>query len=210
MNKIPIKDLLNPSSKNRYFKNELKLINSKLITICSKLPNSILESEKKVRIELDNIIMKLKLIKLEGRLDKEERYLIKMSYQLATVVANFLNGIKDSTIFNTLRKSDNKLITSNNDSDVVFNVVTQKMMNTDNIKQNSYRGHRFSKQSLEVLEEWYHIHRNKPYLDKNSTEFLLKETRLSRTQIKNWVSNKRRKEKTVQVSPEILQLIKGK
>ena len=38
----------------------------------------------------------------------------------------------------------------------------------------SYRGHRFSKENLRILEEWYVTHPDKPYLDKESTEMLMK------------------------------------
>ncbi|SMN20089.1 MATALPHA2 [Maudiozyma saulgeensis] len=211
MNKIPIRDLLNPASKRRQYKPELKQINTKLIHICSSLPEGIFENIKEIKMDLHEIITKLSIIKREGRLDSEERYLIKISFQLATIVANFLNSNTQENI-KPIKEQKKKKIEKKipKEDEVVFNVVTQNMMNMDNVKQNSFRGHRFSKQNVEVLEEWYSIHKHKPYLDKKSTEVLQYQTQLSRTQIKNWVSNKRRKEKTVQVSSEILQLINGK
>lgn len=209
MNKIPIQDLLNPTSSMRYYKSDLKQINTELMYICSSLPEGIFQNIKDVKIHLHEIITKLGIIKSEGKLDNEERYLIKISFQLATIVANFLKGINEEKKLNKVSKKK-KQGKSSKEEEVVFNVVTQNMMNMDNVKQNSFRGHRFSKQNVEVLEEWYGIHKHKPYLDKKSIERLQCQTQLSRTQIKNWVSNKRRKEKTVQVSSEILQLIKGK
>ena len=209
MNKIPIQDLLNPTSSMRYYKSDLKQINTELMYICSSLPEGIFQNIKDVKIHLHEIITKLGIIKSKGKLDNEERYLIKISFQLATIVANFLKGINEEKKLNKVSKKK-KQGKSSKEEEVVFNVVTQNMMNMDNVKQNSFRGHRFSKQNVEVLEEWYGIHKHKPYLDKKSIERLKCQTQLSRTQIKNWVSNKRRKEKTVQVSSEILQLIKGK
>ena len=209
MNKIPIQDLLNPTSSMRYYKSDLKQINTELMYICSSLPEGIFQNIKDVKIHLHEIITKLGIIKSEGKLDNEERYLIKISFQLATIVANFLKGINEEKKLNKVSKKK-KQGKSSKEEEVVFNVVTQNMMNMDNVKQNSFRGHRFSKQNVEVLEEWYGIHKHKPYLDKKSIERLQCQTQLSRTQIKNWVSNKRRKEKTVQVSSEILQLIKVK
>lgn len=209
MNKIPIQDLLNPTSNMRHYKSDLKQINTELMCICSSLPEGIFQNIKDVKIHLHDIISKLGIIKSEGKLDNEEKYLIKISFQLATIVANFLKSINKEKKSNKDSKKRKKGKPSK-EEEVVFNVVTQNMMNMDNVKQNSFRGHRFSKNNVKVLEEWYSVHKHKPYLDKKSVERLQSETQLSRTQIKNWVSNKRRKEKTVQVSSEILQLINGK
>lgn len=210
MNKIPIQHLLNPTSNKRLYKSDLKQINTELMYICSSLPEGIFQNIKDVKIHLHDIVTKLGIIKGQGKLDNEERYLIKISFQLATIVANFLKSVEEEKKPSKDSKKKKKQGKSSKEEEVVFNVVTQNMMNMDNVKQNSFRGHRFSKQNVDVLEEWYSIHKHKPYLDKKSIERLQSQTQLSRTQIKNWVSNKRRKEKTVQVSSEILQLINGK
>lgn len=210
MNKIPIQHLLNPTSNKRFYKSDLKQINTELMYICSSLPEGIFQNIKDVKIHLHDIVTKLGIIKGQGKLDNEERYLIKISFQLATIVANFLKSVEEEKKPSKDSKKKKKQGKSSKEEEVVFNVVTQNMMNMDNVKQNSFRGHRFSKQNVDVLEEWYSIHKHKPYLDKKSIERLQSQTQLSRTQIKNWVSNKRRKEKTVQVSSEILQLINGK
>lgn len=210
MNKIPIQHLLNPTPSKRLYKSDLKQINTELMYICSSLPEGIFQNIKDVKIHLHDIVTKLGIIKGQGKLDNEERYLIKISFQLATIVANFLKSVEEEKKPSKDSKKKKKQGKSLKEEEVVFNVVTQNMMNMDNVKQNSFRGHRFSKQNVDVLEEWYSIHKHKPYLDKKSIERLQSQTQLSRTQIKNWVSNKRRKEKTVQVSSEILQLINGK
>ncbi|KAG0654006.1 homeodomain mating type protein alpha2 [Maudiozyma exigua] len=210
MNKIPIQHLLNPTSNKRFYKSDLKQINTELMYICSSLPEGIFQNIKDVKIHLHDIVTKLGIIKSQGKLDNEERYLIKISFQLATIVANFLRSVEEEKKPNKDSRKKKKQGKSSKEEQVVFNVVTQNMMNMDNVKHNSFRGHRFSKQNVDVLEEWYGIHKHKPYLDKKSIERLQSQTQLSRTQIKNWVSNKRRKEKTVQVSSEILQLINGK
>lgn len=46
-----------------------------------------------------------------------------------------------------------------------------------------------------------------PYLTKDDITYLKKETSLQESQIKNWVSNKRRKKKENYVSPEVVQLL---
>lgn len=200
MNKIPITDLLNPSSKTQFCKNEIKEINNKLLKICSLLPVNIYDQKEQIKDDLDKIISKLSNLSTYGRFNGEEKYLIKVCYQLTAIVAKFL--ITDAY---TSQQMENQEEESN-----IFNIVTQDMMNTKEIKQNSCRGHRFSKKNVDILEEWYNKHRNKPYLDKRWSNQLQSQTQLSKTQIKNWVSNKRRKEKMVQVSSEILQLIKEK
>lgn len=59
-----------------------------------------------------------------------------------------------------------------------------------------HRGHRFPKGKVIKLERWFNENSSKPYLDKQTLEFLIDETKLSSSQVKNWVSNRRRKERT--------------
>lgn len=156
--------------------------------------------KEEVSDELNDIISKLSNLSTYGKLSCEEKYLVKVSYQLTSIVANFLTH--DSLTSQQLEDSDSETD--------VFNIVTQDMMTTKELKQNSCRGHRFSKKNVKILEAWYAKHKHQPYLDKRCSVQLQSQTQLSKTQIKNWVSNKRRKEKMVQVSSEIIDLIKEK
>nr|ADY62667.1 MTLa2 [Candida metapsilosis] len=66
---------------------------------------------------------------------------------------------------------------------------------------------RLLKNNLEILENWFDENFTDPYLDSASLEFLIRETGLSKSQIQNWVSNRRRKERNVKITPEIAELI---
>ncbi|EHK50825.1 hypothetical protein TRIATDRAFT_288678 [Trichoderma atroviride IMI 206040] len=56
-------------------------------------------------------------------------------------------------------------------------------------------GTRFSRESSKVLTRWFESHYNYPYPSKEETETLQDQTGLSKTQIKNWLANTRRREK---------------
>jgi hypothetical protein len=56
-------------------------------------------------------------------------------------------------------------------------------------------GTRFSRESSKLLTQWFENHYNYPYPSKEETETLQERTGLSRTQIKNWLANTRRREK---------------
>lgn len=46
--------------------------------------------------------------------------------------------------------------------------------------------HRLPKYLLNVLNQWYLANEMHPYLDQHSTAFLIRESRLSETQVRNW------------------------
>lgn len=56
-------------------------------------------------------------------------------------------------------------------------------------------GTRFSRESSKILKNWFDYHYNYPYPSKEETETLQGQTGLSKTQIKNWLANNRRREK---------------
>lgn len=56
-------------------------------------------------------------------------------------------------------------------------------------------GTRFSRESSKILKNWFDNHYNYPYPSKEETETLQDQTGLSKTQIKNWLANNRRREK---------------
>nr|ADY62680.1 MTLa2 [Candida orthopsilosis] len=66
---------------------------------------------------------------------------------------------------------------------------------------------RLSKNNLKVLENWFDENFNDPYLNNISLRLLITTTNLSKSQIQNWVSNRRRKERRVKISPEIMELL---
>nr|AZQ56671.1 MAT homeobox alpha 2 protein [Suhomyces bribrorum] len=62
---------------------------------------------------------------------------------------------------------------------------------------------KFSEEQTKKLEEWYESSLEHPYLNTLSTDYLHRSTGLTKTQIKNWVSNRRRKVKTKKISKEL-------
>ncbi|PTB40335.1 hypothetical protein M441DRAFT_70163 [Trichoderma asperellum CBS 433.97] len=56
-------------------------------------------------------------------------------------------------------------------------------------------GTRFSRESSKLLIKWFEDHYSYPYPSKEETETLQHQTGLSKTQIKNWLANTRRREK---------------
>ncbi|CCF57719.1 hypothetical protein KAFR_0D00720 [Kazachstania africana CBS 2517] len=205
MNKIQIQDLLN-SPRDVDTKQELRDINDKLFALCSKLPSSEALLEAEFHLELRDIMLNLSKLQDTSRMGSEEKHLAYTAHQLTCTMITLIKGMKNFHGTGGHSYSSSK---SESDDKTVFNVVTQDMMNL-NRTGISYRGHRFSKENVKVLERWYTAHIDRPYLNRQSTEYLISKTGLSRVQIKNWVSNRRRKEKSVHVSPELIQLLQKK
>nr|AZQ56636.1 MAT homeobox alpha 2 protein [Suhomyces atakaporum] len=64
--------------------------------------------------------------------------------------------------------------------------------------------HKFSSNQIKVLEDWYESNSLHPYLDYFSCKDLHSRTGLTIMQVRNWVSNRRRKEKSHNISKELL------
>lgn len=62
-------------------------------------------------------------------------------------------------------------------------------------EQYSHPGHRLPKESIYTLEQWFIKNKKKPYLNRSTLNALIMETRLSPSQVKNWISNRRRRER---------------
>nr|CAI6411520.1 BFH_HP1_G0005700.mRNA.1.CDS.1 [Saccharomyces cerevisiae] len=202
MNKIPIKDLLNPQITDE-FKSSILDINKKLFSICCnlpKLPESVTTEEE---VELRDILGFLSRANKNRKISDEEKKLLQTTSQLTTTITVLLKEMH--SIEND--RSNYQLTQKNKSADgLVFNVVTQDMINKST---KPYRGHRFTKENVRILESWFAKNIENPYLDTKGLENLMKNTSLSRIQIKNWVSNRRRKEKTITIAPELADLLSG-
>nr|Q874N1.1 RecName: Full=Mating-type protein ALPHA2 [Nakaseomyces delphensis]AAO25604.1 ALPHA2 [Nakaseomyces delphensis] len=163
--KIAITELLNPSNQEN-LKEKLQEINKQLISLCSSLPK-----RNWVPAPSSDILRSLSRTKL----DSQEIRLIKTTYRLSTLLSKL------------------------QEKDIVFNVVTKDHLLKNGTPYNPYpqpyRGHRFTKENVHTLEAWYSNHIDNPYLDPKSLQSLAQKTNLSKIQIKNWVSNRRRKQK---------------
>lgn len=197
MNKILIKDLLNNQTIAKE-KNELSQINEELFKVCSFLPNYGGSIPESLLLEFEGMIAKLQGVRgPRNEVRKEARTTYQICKIMEEIIKHFPNEEEEEE-------------DSTKESFMVFNIMTKKMMNKKERCSQSYRGHRFSSTNIKVLEYWYSEHYQKPYLTKSALEKLAKATGLNKIQIRNWISNRRRKEKSVQVSPAILKLVRDK
>ncbi|GAV48601.1 alpha2 transcriptional factor [Zygosaccharomyces rouxii] len=215
MNKIPIEQLLNPVHQE-FSHEKLKNINNKLLNLCSKLPaeNEQFDEEK---AELERILPSLnKLIREDGS-SKEDQKMVHKMYQLSSILSVLLNEVSE------LRAKRRQFLRSKpmhhisyeaalgnkTKEKMVFNIVTQDTLHSVKRSNKTYRGHRLPKCVTYSLESWFNKNIKHPYLNKSSMKELMMETKLSGPQIKNWVSNRRRKEKSLTVSFEVSELVNG-
>ncbi|CCE63450.1 hypothetical protein TPHA_0E04070 [Tetrapisispora phaffii CBS 4417] len=224
MNKIPINKLLNPSQ-HYNLTEKLQQINITLSNLCTKLPDTITDLTEADHRELQDILLYLTTVVKQQELKKEEIMLVKTTYQLCTTLTLMVKSCKQE---NDKENKENEIIkyesgtsdnsetnSSCNSSDnedknsiLVFNVITQDMMNNNKKNNKSYRGHRLPKKNVQYLEDWYMDHRKNPYLNEINIKLLMSKTSLSRIQVKNWISNRRRKEKSITISPEVSALLR--
>lgn len=185
------------------FPERTKIKNKKLFSICCnlpKLPESVTTEEE---VELRDILGFLSRANKNRKISDEEKKLLQTTSQLTTTITVLLKEMR--SIEND--RSNYQLTQKNKLADgLVFNVVTQDMINKST---KPYRGHRFTKENVRILESWFAKNIENPYLDTKGLENLMKNTSLSRIQIKNWVSNRRRKEKTITIAPELADLLSG-
>ncbi|EDO18935.1 HML mating-type cassette alpha2 protein [Vanderwaltozyma polyspora DSM 70294] len=215
MNKIPINILLNPSHQEN-LKDKLQQINDKLTSLCSKIPGNTSGLEQEDHLELQRILLFLTTVVKNEKLDNDEIMLVRTTYQLSTTLSIMVKSLRmanENYESQTSKENSEEELTSPSSSDsndrneFVFNIVTQDMMNKKKMNIKSYRGHRLPKQNVKLLERWYIQNVENPYLDDKSISELMKITSLSKVQIKNWVSNRRRKEKSITISPEVSRLL---
>lgn len=202
MNKILIKDLLNDHKE----KNEITKINDELFQLCAVLPHYASSLPKELVESFASVLAKLLNLKSGSSNEEDSTTGITTAYQISTIMEEILKHFPNKV--NDPKKEEKEA--SINGKSVIFNIMTTDMMNKNKTSLQSYRGHRFSDDNIIMLEQWYSEHYQKPYLTKSSLEKLSKITGLSKIQIRNWVSNRRRKEKTVHISPAILTLVQNK
>ncbi|CCD22171.1 homeodomain mating type protein alpha2 NDAI_0A00110 [Naumovozyma dairenensis CBS 421] len=205
MNKIAISDLLNPPTAGPVTSN-LDSINNQLVTICSKFPTAKENVDGSYQIQLHNIVSFLSTLTQSTNLTSKDCSNIQLTYELSSMLGKVL---KDMVLLNGTEEVEKKKVKEEEEletnSKYVFNVITQDMMIPE--KNKPHRGHRLPKEKVNRLEHWYLAHIQKPYLDSKNLKVLMEETKLSKVQIKNWISNRRRKEKLLSISPDIVEII---
>nr|AZQ56706.1 MAT homeobox alpha 2 protein [Suhomyces bokatorum]AZQ56712.1 MAT homeobox alpha 2 protein [Suhomyces bokatorum]AZQ56718.1 MAT homeobox alpha 2 protein [Suhomyces bokatorum]AZQ56731.1 MAT homeobox alpha 2 protein [Suhomyces bokatorum]AZQ56737.1 MAT homeobox alpha 2 protein [Suhomyces bokatorum] len=65
------------------------------------------------------------------------------------------------------------------------------------------KGNRFSNEQVQIMAEWYNVNIEHPYLNTSSMEDLRIRTGLTRVQVRDWMSYKRRKQKSKFISNEL-------
>lgn len=214
MCKIPINLLLNPVSQE-VPQEKLRNIKKRLVTLCSELPSDSARFEKN-RKELEKILSHLDSLTRGCTFTSEDKKLISTTYQLSSILSVILREATDLSSERELilhSKSRYNISTAaalekKRKEDFVFNVVTQDMLTNRRSSNKNYRGHRLPKQKTHALECWFNKNIDHPYLKNSSLKELITETKLSGPQIKNWVSNRRRKEKSLTISFEVSDVLK--
>lgn len=213
MNKISIVSLLNPQPSDSDNTGKIKFFNQDEESLL-KMRNDLLKLQKKLSYadikndDADNILNKvlhgLKSLRTNKKYSKSDCGIIQNISQLSAIIVKLVNGKKNLVHFCKEISEDKN---PDDGSGIIFNVVTQDMMESGRNDINSLKGHRLPKQHVQILKNWYKKHSENPYLNDNHIRNLMKETGFTRSQIKNWVANKRRKNKNTTISPEISDLL---
>lgn len=134
-------------------------------------PNRILE-------EFDISLKKVSAIVDLKNLTKEDQSILKEINKYSQVLSDILSQrvAVHMCAMNSLKVSrevcNNEIGTSRND-------------NQENEALKS-KNRRLSKDQLEILEGWFQKNKQHPYLQKEQTDFLMRSTRLSKSQVQNW------------------------
>lgn len=215
MNKIPIHTLLNPSC-HESSEARLARVHAQLLTIFCEICSSEELDYLEAQCRLQKILLDLNNIADGKALTEIERLTVGKIYQLSVGISDILTErgrlqkISKAFMSAHLTQGNNSTQFGNSKESLVFKVWTQDMMNDRPQNDGSYKGHRLPKKHVDVLETWYKNHSSNPYLTEDDLLELMDKTLLSRNQIKNWVSNRRRKEKTTNISSEISGLLSEK
>lgn len=87
---------------------------------------------------------------------------------------------------------------------------TFKMLTKKDMHGNSRlraKGQRLPKVYTTILEKWYQENIRNPYLDDRSLQILMHQCSLERNQVKNWIANRRRKDRNSKISPVISSIL---
>lgn len=204
MSKILIKDLLNQKispGESKEIKVVLQSIRKFLLNLTSVSPITFYQDTVNVQIKLRDIV--IELTRLRGNLhERNLKVDVVGIYELAIILIETINKFPYMDIMlksKKLKKNKEQLFIVNK-----FDIVSKEMLRNNISATTPFRGHRFSKDSVVVLENWYTEHYHKPYFSKKQLNKLQKCTGLTAVQLRNWLSNRRRKEKAEQVSSIVL------
>ncbi|ODQ80460.1 hypothetical protein BABINDRAFT_195845 [Babjeviella inositovora NRRL Y-12698] len=89
----------------------------------------------------------------------------------------------------------------------ISHALRKKNMSKDRVEKPSLEGHRLPRQLVLTLQKWYEENVVNPYLYEDTMQALVRETGLTTKQVRNWVSNKRRKEKDFKISSKLTNIL---
>ncbi|AMD19464.1 HCL581Cp [Eremothecium sinecaudum] len=223
MNKIPIVSLLNPSPneslntrknisassnftlrRSNYECDNLHKLRNELLNLHTKIRCTNIDNQE-INRTLNKVLHGLKTLSTETKYSTPDRVVIQNISQLTAIIVKLVK--KRENFIHYEKGIIDLKETSNDKCGIIFNVVTKDMMENGGKGVNSYKGHRLPKQYVLILENWYRKHVENPYLNDNDIRYLMRETGFSRSQVKNWVANKRRKDKHSTISPELSDLL---
>lgn len=222
--KIPINLLLNPQqhddkkekkSSPKAVQNseeqELLSINEKLMNCFSNFPMELGNLNSKLRCELKKVLSSLKVVTTNGKLEENGELLLRTTFQLSktlSVVLSEFKKVEESNIqFHKSRDWDSERKETNLRCKVPNFEIVPLNTKPDYSTGKRHRGHRLPSEKVEKLELWFNQNISKPYLNQRALRTLVHETSLSPIQIKNWLSNRRRKEKSAGIADTISDLL---
>lgn len=156
-------------------------------------PNIIFEEEKSGIFQVSATIAKLTHEFRDMEFTLQQRDYIANTIQFILIVIDIIRerctALNDATIIvNKASKAISR--PSAKSSEFVFNVITPSQVKKSNY-QVFGRSRHFSSETRHKLESWY----QEGCLDKESVRQIADDVNLDLVQVKNWVSNRKRKEK---------------
>ncbi|KAH3899767.1 homeobox domain-containing protein SCDLUD_004055 [Saccharomycodes ludwigii] len=208
MKKIAIKDLLNPPSQSQEV-TPLEKIKNELLQLYKHLLDTTTKNTTDNYLQTHHILKKISEIQMGINFNKQNSREIGEIQQLCHLILSFINDdISPEKLAELSKKcsaknNKNQLKQKKRNKNSSFRIVKQNIKNEELVELKSYQGQRLSKKNIGILEQWYEDNIDYPYLSSQDIKFLMTETDLSSTQIKNWASNRRRKKRQTIISSEI-------
>ncbi|EGW31990.1 MTL alpha 2 [Spathaspora passalidarum NRRL Y-27907] len=166
----------------------LTQINQRLLIHISTLSTFPVFDPENIKEEIDSYISKVKFIIETETLGEDEKDLIRRINGHAKVLECILSeriALQESSLG-------------------MLRVEEAVQEGADSCKRGSRR---LVKQQLDILENWYNQNLQHPYLTRESIIELMNLTSLSKSQVQNWISNRRRKEKRTEIDPDLAPLL---
>lgn len=195
--KKSLETLLKLASRTFFEQSQMRVINAKALEVFKELSVLFRDHERLLKSVYSNQISKINTSATRLKLIIEEKKFFKT--QLEYFKVSYIQSLEQCPGDAELLRSRTRL---QNDSKI-------DSSSTEGSNAFLRKSRRLPKQSIETLEKWYRDNEDHPYLNDSTLAHLRETTRLRNSQIRNWVANKRRKEKEVGVSQEILKLIEG-